>query len=301
MNVVRKNKIFFIILSFVLFIFIITPFTYGKVVYNIVNSYYLETKDFYFNSDSLDVLTKNHFINNWDGSNSYSFTINLNNRKNTYISTQSDIDYSVQYSCSSNALCVVDKSFGVIKENEYDDFLNVSLTLNEDYKIGEDVYFNISVSSLSPYSKTISAKYVFSISSNSISYKIIDKADTDYFTLRIFNNNDYYFIKKIFNNYKIDDIISSKEYDNLEDMYKKNCYSNVITIDFNPDYFYVDNSVLNNGDVFDLNVGDDSYYNHFKLYSLSQTETDIRFYKKNRSIDYSNYEDIDSIFSLTFR
>lgn len=301
MNVVRKNKIFFIILSFVLFIFIITPFTYGKVVYNIVNSYYLETKDFYFNSDSLDVLTKNHFINNWDGSNSYSFTINLNNRKNTYISTQSDIDYSVQYSCSSNALCVVDKSSGVIKENEYDDFLNVSLTLNEDYKIGEDVYFNISVSSLSPYSKTISAKYVFSISSNSISYKIIDKADTDYFTLRIFNNNDYYFIKKIFNNYKIDDIISSKEYDNLEDMYKKNCYSNVITIDFNPDYFYVDNSVLNNGDVFDLNVGDDSYYNHFKLYSLSQTETDIRFYKKNRSIDYSNYEDIDSIFSLTFR
>ena len=301
MNVVRKNKIFFIILSFVLFIFIITPFTYGKVVYNIVNSYYLETKDFYFNSDSLDVLTKNHFINNWDGSNSYSFTINLNNRKNTYISTQSDIDYSVQYSCSSNALCVVDKSFGVIKENEYDDFLNVSLTLNEDYKIGEDVYFNISVSSLSPYSKTISAKYVFSISSNSISYKIIDKADTDYFTLRIFNNNDYYFIKKIFNNYKIDDIISSKEYDNLEDMYKKNCYSNVITIDFNPDYLYVDNSVFNNGDVFDLNVGDDSYYNHFKLYSLSQTETDIRFYKKNRSIDYSNYEDIDSIFSLTFR
>ena len=83
MKFIREHQTASKIVVASLFIFLFVSFTFGRYIKNILNSYILETKGFYFNSTILAVNGKNYSINNWDGVNSYPLTIDINNRKNS--------------------------------------------------------------------------------------------------------------------------------------------------------------------------------------------------------------------------
>ena len=83
MKYIRKYKRRSIIILCLLVFFLFISFAFGRYIHNIISQYLLETKGFYFNSSILNVNGKNYNINNWDGVNTYTLTIDLNNRKNT--------------------------------------------------------------------------------------------------------------------------------------------------------------------------------------------------------------------------
>ena len=75
MEFVRQHrKISIIVLSTLIFVLLIS-ISFGKYIYNVIDSYILETKGMYFNSSVLGVNTKEYRINNCDGVNAYNFII----------------------------------------------------------------------------------------------------------------------------------------------------------------------------------------------------------------------------------
>ena len=88
----KKRKIVITTSIVLLAIIITTSFTYGKYVYNSVWNYYLSSKEFYFESDLLDINNKNNSLLKWDGSN-VNFVIK--NSKNNELISESDISYKV--------------------------------------------------------------------------------------------------------------------------------------------------------------------------------------------------------------
>lgn len=190
----KKIIIFFVVcISF----FIVSSITYGKYVYNSVFDYYLKSKGFYFSSDNLDINTAKNVDNLWDGTN---VEFNIKNSINKKLITSYDINYSVTCTVisdnASNVECRLNDTnsnifSGVLSSdkvciNNTNDSVDVSAytelnCLKDGYSwedketVGElsfnvfskdskyqfnDVSVNISVSSTSPYKKTIDADFV---------------------------------------------------------------------------------------------------------------------------------------------
>ena len=95
MKYIRNHKRTSVGILVFLLLFLLIGVVFGRYIHNILNQYILETKGFYFNSSILNVNGKNFSITNWDGVNSYTLTIDLNNRKNSERYTTTDIIYSI--------------------------------------------------------------------------------------------------------------------------------------------------------------------------------------------------------------
>ena len=66
--------------------------TYAKYVSNSVLNYYLNSKGFYFRSETLDIITKNNVDTSWDGN---KVTFEINNSSNKSLATEYDIEYEI--------------------------------------------------------------------------------------------------------------------------------------------------------------------------------------------------------------
>ena len=66
----------------VLIILLVLVTVFARYIYNIINNYILETKRMYFYSSVLDINGRNFSIQNWDGYETYTFTVDLRNYKN---------------------------------------------------------------------------------------------------------------------------------------------------------------------------------------------------------------------------
>ena len=119
MQKIRNHKKISITILVVLAILLVISIAFGRYIYNMINNYILETKGFYFNSSVLAVNSKNYNIRNWDGVNSYTLNIDLNNRKNSLITTREDIQYEIQVICSNNVSCTSSKQNSVIYKYIY--------------------------------------------------------------------------------------------------------------------------------------------------------------------------------------
>ena len=186
-----------VLLIFFLIIIYITPkfISTAKYVYNVVYEHYLASKDFYFNSDKLNINHSEYEItNNWSGAETYNITVNMSSKKNDKAFTEADIDYSITYTCSSNIQCTLSKNTGRIvgtgNNGVNEDYFTVSINpaggtaLSE----GEQAWIDITATSTSPYSQIISGKLILEVSSSDITYEIIDSANQPYLTVNITNS-----------------------------------------------------------------------------------------------------------------
>ena len=183
MNKIREHKKLSIIILVVLVVFVIIGITFGRYIYNMINNYILETKGFYFNSSVLAVNTKNYNIRNWDGVNSYTLNIDLNNRKNSLITTKEDIAYEIELSCSNNVECTSSKESSVIYKTSGEDSFTVTMTPLGNFTETDEAVVTIKARSTSPYKKELSAVYHIGIETSNFTYEIIDNPGDIYFTL----------------------------------------------------------------------------------------------------------------------
>jgi hypothetical protein len=292
MNFVRKHKVISIIILIFLILFLFIGISFGKYILNILNNYILETKSFYFNSSILKLNGKSYSINNWDGVNSYTLTIDVNNRKTEEKYTTSDIKYSTLVECSSNVTCTLSKSEGVIYEDVHTDSYEIVVTPKS--KISENDTVTVTTSAISsfPFKKTISATYNIGVEKSNFSYEIEDSSNSKYFTLRMTNSIPYYEVKEAFGDYKVGDQITIDKYETLTESEKSKFFSATVTLSFDPKEVILDmtndlylDRLSNNFST--TTIDGYSYVNKFSFNINASSSNSIIFYKKDISKDYT--------------
>lgn len=294
MRFVKEHKKLSIIVLGCLMFFVLFTAAFGRYIYNFIGNYILETKGFYFNSSMLNVNTKEIKINNWDGVNSYSVTVDLNNMKNSLVHTEADIEYDVSISCSDKVICTTSKDSGILREDSITDGFVVMMTpdTNTKFDAGDEVEIGISVTSKSPYTKVLKGKFIISVENNSFSYEIVDAKNDKFMTLKLTNSVSFYEVEKAFGEYNVGDVISLDEYSKLTKAEKDNCFSAKVTVRFDPKIIFLDmtsKSYLHGSNVTKITNPNDGfeYVNGYQFKIAATSSEKIIFYKANRGNNYT--------------
>lgn len=292
MKYIRNHKKLSIIILIILVVFLIISITLGRYILNIVNNFILETKSFYFNSSILTINNKGYSINNWDGVNNYTLTIDLSNRKNAKRITKADISYDINVNCSDNVTCTLSKTSGVIYSTDESDSYQITVTPTKNFYEGDIATVSTSVTSSSPYTKTLSATYSIGIKKSNFSYNIEDSVNAKYLTLNLTNSITYYQVQTPFSTYSVGDQISIDDYANLSESEKANCFSAIVTIEFDPKILFCDltnklyiNRLSTNYETETING-----YNYVKKFSFklnASSNRSIIFYKDDITKNYT--------------
>ncbi len=255
-----------------------------------IKNYLFSSRNFYFNCDKLSDNNGLYQLNNWDGVGSFDITFNLNNYKNDYIASTSDIKYNVNYSCSSNLNCSISKTSGEIKAEDLTDYFVITLTPNVTLDEGDSVELNVTVTSTEPYVKELSGRFVLNVSIPGLGYEIDDKANQPYFNFKITNTLEYYQVLTAFGNYQVGDLVSRSEYDELSSSEKANLTSALIRLDFDPHVVLLDQTSRIYVDAINYTtetIGSYQYINSITFGMDIVSSESIRFYKVDATENYT--------------
>lgn len=192
-----NKKIILLILIVVITIlsFLQIKFSMARYIYNSIHNYYLASKGFYFNSDKLSVNGMEvQAESNWSGAETYSITVNLNSKKNDLVFAESDVNYSITFTCSDNIECSLSKLNGTIVGSE-------NGGINEDYFIvkidpadgnalssGETAWVSLEATANMPYSQVLTGTLLIGVGNEDITYEIVDSINNPYIEVNITNS-----------------------------------------------------------------------------------------------------------------
>ena len=292
MEFIRKHKTLSTIVLLFLVIFLLVGVTYGRYIKNIIDEYILETKAFYFNSSILTVNGKNLSISNWDGVNSYTLTIDLNNRKSATKYTTTDIEYNISVNCPDTVVCTLNKTSGILRSTDTNDTYQIVVTPQRNFYEGDTVRVQTSVSSTIPYQKTMSATYTIGVQSSDFSYNIEDSVNSKYLNLNFVNSVSYYEVEEAFSNYAVGDLISLSDYQALSASDKAKCFSAKVTVEFDPEDLFVDmtNDLYLNripGSEVLETINGYQYVKKFSFKIDASSSSSLLFYKDDITNDYT--------------
>ncbi len=288
---INKKIVFLGIALFLcLMMVIFNPVTIARYVYNAVRNYYLETQDFYFNSDKMSLNNSLYQIDNWDGVEDFSVTFNMNSIKNNLVVSKSDISYNLSYTCSSNVSCTSSKNNGVIDSLSNRDYFIINIHPIVSLQEGDSVWLNVSSTSVSPYVQTISGRIQLNVGIPGLTYEIMDEVDRPYLNFSLTNTFDFYKVIRAYGNHAVGEEISSSVYRNLSDSEKENYASALITLSFDPHVVLLDLTSEFYQDAVshtEIEINGYQYINSitFKVDPISSEM--IRFYKKDASMNYT--------------
>lgn len=292
MEFIRKHKTLSTTVLLFLVVFLLVGVTYGKYIKNIIDEYILETKAFYFNSSILTVNGKNLSISNWDGVNSYTLTIDLNNRKSSTKYTTSDIEYNISVNCPNTVTCTLNKTSGILRSTDTNDTYQIVVTPQRNFYEGDTIRVETSVTSTTPYQKTMSATYTIGVQSSDFSYYIEDSANSKYLNLNFVNSVAYYQVEEAFSTYQVGDLISLSDYHSLNATDKAKCFSAKITVEFDPNILFVDmtsdlylNRIPGSEELVTING-----YQYVKKFSFkidASSSSSLMFYKDDITENYT--------------
>lgn len=285
-----NKKTIFIALIAIIGIFLITlGVSYARYVSNTIWDYYLKSKGFYFSSDYLGSTTIKNVNSMWDG-NSVHFNVRNNLNQNvitdydiTYVATCTITNEASSYSecrmngTSSNTVNGTLSSYQICVNNTGDG-INVSELNKTDCELGgyewlnqiatKDLYFdivltditkeltdvvvNVSVTSTSPYSKTISGEFT------------LHRGDIEE-----------------------EDIVSKyKNYSNYDKLVITNPSSSTkcISVSWDSNKLLLD---LNSGSFSFQEVDSNGYVNNIKFNIGARDSVGLIYYKKNFELTYN--------------
>lgn len=296
-----SKKSLIIILSIIALISIVGV-TYGRYIYNGLRNYYLSAKNFYFNSDKLTENMSRYQIDNWSGIDPVAITINMNSRKNNKLASSDDIEYDIEYECSTNVTCTITKNNGIILATNNTDYFTVTMTPNVSLENGDSIWLNVTTESTSPYEKDLSGLFTIKVGTIGLAYEIIDSVGSPYLDFSITNTLDYYRVLEAFNGYSVDDKIDISTYLALSTENKSKCASAVITLSFSPNVLRLDmtdEAYLRAHSYTTTPISGYSYINSLTFGMDALASKRVRFYKINTNINYT-YPYVTSTPIVTF-
>ena len=292
MDYIREHKKTSIIVFILALLILLFGTTFARYIYNVIHNHILESNEFYFNSSILGLNGKEYKINNWDGVNPYTLTIDVNNKKNTLKSTKSDITYDIKVSCPDSVSCTLSKTSGVIYEKSGTDSYQITIDPKEEFHEGDEIVIETSATSTKPYVKELTGTYTIGIETLDFTYDIEDNVGDKYFTLNLTNSSTFYEVTKAFASYDVGDRLTIEEYNELTETEKENCFSAEVTISFVPNDIYLD---MTNTKYLHRNTGSETLekvnnYNYVSGFSFkmdASSSEKIMFYKHNPKKDYT--------------
>lgn len=281
----------YIIILFLCMLSITFAFSFGRYVYTKVIDLYFMTKNFYFESDKLKNPQATYSMNYWNGVDYYDIDINLNSFKNDILKSNSDITYNIRYECPQSIVtCSLSKSSGTISGNTNTDLVTFRMTPVAVFNDNDSVTFRIIAEATSPYQKTLSASFTLIVGKYGLSHVIEDAAGQAYLNLKVTNTLDSYIVKEDFGTYTAGNHISKAVYDSLSATDKEKCASAIINVSFNPNDLRIDNTNKDFMNAYNIQTSTISGYNYVRAFTFdmdSSVSNVIKFYKKNKSNNYS--------------
>ena len=292
MKFIRKHKKMSIIVLSSLIVFVLIATVFGRYIHNIIQNYILETKNFYFNSSILNINGKNYSIMNWDGVNSYTLTIDLNNYKTDEIYTTSDIVYTVQVSCPNTVVCTLSKNGGVIHPEDSTDSYQITVTPIQSFGENDSVTLTTSVESSTPYHKQMSATYTIGVERSDFSYEIVDAPNQKFLTINFTNAVSFYEVSEAFGDYAVGDFVSVDDYTHLSATDQAKCYSAIVSIRYDPRDLFVDMSnkyYINrlNSNYYEETIDGNQWVSGFSFKVNASSSSAINFYKDDITQNYT--------------
>ncbi len=286
----KKIKIFVgIFILMILSIFLFKP-SFARYIYNGLKDYYYESQGFYFNCDKLSTNNAIFQLDNWDGVNSFDVTFNMDSFKNNLVASNSDISYNISYECSSKANCTISKESGLIDANTHKDYFVIKITPNVTLVEGDSITLDVSVTSTSPYVKTLSGKVKLNVGIPGVTYEITDKENRPYLDFKITNTLDFYRVVTAFGSYNVGDRIEQNVYSNLSNDDKNKCTSALIKLEFDPNIILVDITSEFYDSAYDYTtemINNKEYINSIVFGMEPVSSISIRFYKVEASNNYT--------------
>ena len=285
---IKKKHI--IIISVILILLSIT-FSYGRFIYNGIRNYYLSTKSFYFNSDKMSDDEAYYQLDNWSGVDPVTITFNMDSKKNNLVASPDNIEYDINYECSTNVTCVASKESGLIMNGTHTDNFTITMTPNTNLYEGDYIELEVSASATEPYTKTISGRFKINVGEIGLSYEIQDEPGRAYLDFNITNTLDYYKVLTPFGTHNQNDKIEISEYLSLSPENKRKCASAVINLSFDPSVLRLDmtneaflQAITNSSSL--MSDGYD-YLNSVTFGVEALSSTSVRFYKLNTNNNYT--------------
>lgn len=311
MNYIRKHRKISIAIMCILIIILVLVTVFARYIYNIINNYIIETKRMYFYSSVLDINGRNFSIQNWDGFEEYTFTVDLRNYKNEERKTDVDIPYTINIDCggaTSKVTCTTTKgSGGTIDKNTDGDSFNVDVNPKPGVTLTEDDVIKVTttVTATSPYKKVIYGTYNIGIEKLNFSKKIIDSQGSLYTTLELKNTLSIYKVSQTFteggHTYNSGDTVDVETYNSLSDTNKEKCYSAIVTIDLDTSKVKVDTTNryfinrIENG-TYSTTTDSNGFIKKFTIKMAPSSTAEIFFFKENNAANYNND---DTLFTIT--
>lgn len=309
----------FIIIQLLIKVIVPGSISVARYVYKSIRSYYLTTREFYFNSDKLSTNVAHFESDNWSGVDEYRVTVNMNSRKNINEVSKVDINYNIEYEYG------VYRSDGTKYEDDIIDFYitgmenlqegeTISRTLfartnqddfdfavkpktNAHLEDNDYVFVKITAKSTDPYTTTLVGEFKIIIGKLGMSYKIEDAEYDPYCEVIITNTLDYYIADEPVGNFEQGASLTIADYLALTDEDKAKCHSMIITLDFNPEVLRLDTTT---GVYLTANKDTDveyqtienkpetyEYVNKIQFKMDAEESKVIKFYKIDASKDYT--------------
>lgn len=280
----NKNKKIILLLIVILVVIMIIP-TFSRYIYNNIRENYLNSKQFYFTSNLLTINNSKISLSNWGGSSDYILELNIKSKLNELTKVNYDINYELTctleekdkatlYLDSENGMSTEGKEDGTIKmvrkvlKESNIDTIKIYLKPNEKFSVGQSITLKIKAVTTEPYKKEISATINVIVGLNETDYTIEDSVNSEYAILKLVNTqNENAKIKISYNPEKV-------------------------RIDLTDDFFELNNLVTELTDfsskqwtrTLDSNQ---KYIKEVKFYLKCKASKNIRFYKIDRTIDYT--------------
>ena len=288
---VFKKKPYFkpVVLTVLIALILPMGISLSRFVLEIIRANYLESKNFYFNSNRLKKNNPLYKINNWSGVGNFPLEITVNSSKNNLLSTASDITYNITYTCSNDVICSSSKTNGVIYQATHTDSFSISITPTRVFEENEVVSVHVEATSVAPYTEMISADFQIIVGKKGISYTIDDEINRPYLLVSITNALTSYEVKEAFASYSVGAIIDDVTYRSFAPANQSKCVSAYIELTFDPREVVIDttSSVLSIGTSQSEIIGGVSYINQVTFPINAMTSKEVRFYKIEHSADYS--------------
>lgn len=286
----RKKMLLILCLILVLLYSLQMVKTFSRYVYNNIKQFYFKSNNFYFNSDKLQESKATYNVENWSGVEDYTININMNSLQNNNVFCNSDINYNITYSCSSNIICQLSKTSSTIyTQNNIDNFI-VTITPQTALSTGDTVWVEITATSTYPYEKELSGRFNITIGNLGMSYNIEDEPNKQYLEFNVTNTLNFYTIDEAFATHSVGDKIDMYDYLALANTEKVKCHSMIITLTFDPTVLSIDmtseaylHALSTTTTTIDGHLYTDSIT--FKLDAISSKS--VKFYKQNLNFDYT--------------
>ena len=286
-----RQKPYFKPVIIIVLISIILPLgiSLSRFVMQVIRDNYLESKNFYFNSNRLKKDNPLYKINNWSGVGNFPLDITVNSYKNNLLATTADITYEISYTCPLDVVCTSDKNNGIIYQATHTDNFSILITPTRVFEENETIAVHVEATSTAPYVETIAADFQIVVGKKGITYTIDDEVGRPYLLVSITNALTSYQVIENFASYQVGDVIDDMTYRGLNAGDQNKCVSAYIELSFDPRVVVLDttSSLLSIGSHQVEVINGVSYINQVTFPIKAMTSKEVRFYKTAHTQDYS--------------